>query len=126
MTKKSKTIKTTVENPPLTDDERASIENMAWVNARSQYEKETKPQREREEFEHFKRMVRTGDSASISGVIFQALSNGNIRADVALREYIAEVIDAGRDDELNLQLRFYLVQYLVHPLVRPLQSYARE
>ena len=120
MTKKTKVAAT------IPDDERAAIENMAWVNARSQYEREAKPQREREEFEHFKRMVRSNDSASISGVIFQALSNGNIRADVALREYIAELVDAGRDSALNLQLRFYLVQYLVHPLVRPLQSYARE
>ncbi len=110
----------------MSDDERTMIESKMWAKARAEHQEEIRPQREREEYEHFKREVRTDDSAKISAVIFQALSRGNIRADIALREYIAELIDAGRDDELNLQLRFYLVQYLVHPLVRPLQTYARE
>jgi hypothetical protein len=110
----------------ITDEEIAKIQNMAWANARTAFEQETQPQREREEFEHFKRAVRTGDSAKISEVIFQALTRANIRADVALREFLAEEIDAGRTEKLNNQLKFYLVQYLVHPLVRPLQSWVRE
>jgi len=125
MTKKSKAMKTATANT-MTDDERTMIEHKAWARARQEHQEEVKPQREREEFELFKRNVRSGDSATISGVIFQALTRANIRADIALREYIAELVDSGRDDELNLQLRFYLVQYLVHPLVRPLQSYVRE
>jgi hypothetical protein len=119
-------MKAAAENSPLTDDERATIENKAWIKARNDYHEETKPQREREKFEGFKRMVRSGDSGTISSVIFHALTNRDIAADVALREYIAELVDAGQDDMLNTQLRFYLVQYLVHPLVRPLGSFVRE
>ena len=110
----------------ITDEEIAKIQNTAWANARTVFEQERQPQREREEFESFKRSVRSGDSAKISEVIFQALTRANIRADVALREFLAEEIDAGRIEKLNTQLRFYLVQYLVHPLVRPLQSWVRE
>ena len=102
---------------------RTALENKMWAKVRTDHEEETRPQREREQYQSYKRDVRSNDSAKISGVIYQALTRADIRADVALREYIAELIDAGRDEELNTQLRFYLVQYLVHPLMRPLQSW---
>jgi len=119
--KKSKTA-----TAAMTEDERAMIENAAWAQARAEFEQESKPNREREEFEHFKRAVRSDNPATISGVIFQALTRGNVRADIALRDYIAELVDSGQDDKLGLQLRFYLVQYLVHPLIRPLQHWVQE
>lgn len=121
MGRPKKAIKTTNEGAM---DTKAFADKIR-AEAYAEFTKMEEPGRERERFEHYKRMVRSGDSGNISGVIFHALTNRDNRADIALREYIAELIDAGRDDELNVQLRFYLVQYLVHPLVRPLGSFVR-
>jgi len=96
------------------------------AKVREEFEAQNKPHHDRELYEQYKRAIQSGESAQISGVIYQALSRGDLKADIALREHIATLIDAGRADELGTQLKYVAIQYLVHPQARPLLSWVRE
>ena len=111
MGRKKKALKTTDDNDITMLKE---FEDKVREEAFAAFKKLDEPAREREKFEQYKRMVRSSNSGNVTSVIYQALTNRDVAADIALREYIAELVDSGRNHEMNVQLRFYLVQHLAH------------
>jgi hypothetical protein len=111
MGRKKKALKTTDDNDITMLKE---FEDKVREDTIAAFKKLEEPAREREKFEKYKRLVRSGNSGNITSVIYQSLTNRDVAADIALREYIAELIDSGHDHEMSTQLRFYLVQHLAH------------
>jgi hypothetical protein len=63
---------------------------------------------------NLKALLAFGNTSEIQHVIETA--HGDKLADQAVREYIAELIDQGRQQELTSQLRAYAVMCLVYPM----------
>jgi hypothetical protein len=62
----------------------------------------------------YKRLLQAGNATERQQIIETA--HGNALADQAVREYIAEMIDHGRQHELSSQLNAYAIMCLVHPM----------